>query len=49
MGLVELRISDEGEDVLVYTFTRITEAAEMMRFLAEFLPGATFLIQPLRH
>lgn len=47
--MVELRVADDGRDILIYTFRGAAEAAEMMRFLVEFLPGARFLIQPLRH
>jgi hypothetical protein len=49
MGLVELRVAEDGQDVLIYTLSGVPEAAEMMRFLAEFLPDARFLIQPVRH
>ena len=49
MGIVELRVAEGGRDVLVYTFREVAEAAEMMRFLSEFLPEARFLIQPVRH
>lgn len=49
MGLIELRVTDGGEDVLIYTFRRMADAAEMMGFLAEFMPDAKFLIQPIRH
>jgi hypothetical protein len=49
MGIVELRVADGGQDLLVYTFRGMAEAAEMMRFLSEFLPEARFLIQPVRH
>ena len=47
--MVELRVAEDGRDFLIYTFRGTDEAAEMMRFLAEFLPDARFLIQPLRH
>jgi hypothetical protein len=47
--MVELRVADDGREVLVYNFRGTAEAAEMMRFLAEFLPEARFLIQPVRH
>ncbi len=46
---VELRIEDQGEDLLVYTFRAIDEAAEMFEFLREFFPSARFVIQPLTH
>ena len=47
--MVELRVSEEGREVLVYTFRATSEAAEMITFLAGFLPGARFLIEPVRH
>jgi hypothetical protein len=49
MGMVELRVAESGHDVLIYTFRGVADAAEMMRFLSEFLPEAQFLIQPVRH
>ncbi|MEM7520406.1 MAG: hypothetical protein AAF307_05150 [Pseudomonadota bacterium] len=47
--MVEMRVREAGEDILVYTFKKPREAAEMIGFLSEFLPAAEFLIQPLRH
>ena len=47
--MVELRVADDGMEVLVYSFGRISEAVEMMSFLSDFLPQARFLIQPVRH
>lgn len=47
--MVELRVADEGREVLVYSFGKISEAVDMMSFLADFLPQACFLIQPVRH
>lgn len=47
--MVELRVADEGRDVLVYNFRQLSEAVEMMSFLSDFLPQARFLIQPVRH
>lgn len=47
--MIELRVASEGQDVLVYTFRHAAEAAEMMKFLSDFLPEARFLIQPVRH
>lgn len=46
---VELRVQEDGEDVLVYAFPGIGEAAEMFEFLRDFFPGARFVIQPLTH
>ncbi len=49
MGLVELRVRDEGEEILVYTFRAIADAAEMIHFLSGFLPRAQFVLQPAPH
>lgn len=49
LGAVELRVQENGEDVLVYAFRAIDEAAEMFDFLRDFFPGAKFIIQPLMH
>ena len=46
---VELRVQEEGEDVLDYAFKAVDEAAEMLNFLREFFPRARFVIQPLTH
>jgi hypothetical protein len=46
---VELRVRDEGRDILLYTFDSAGRAAEMIHFLADFLPKAEFVVQPLRH
>jgi hypothetical protein len=49
MGMVELRVTEVGHEILIYRFGKIAEAAEMMNFLSEFLPDARFLIQPVLH
>ena len=49
MGMVELRVRKDGEDVLVYTFKNVGEASEMIHFLSDFWPRADFVVQPLRH
>jgi len=46
---VEMRVQQDGEDVLVYAFRAMNEAAEMFDFLRDFFPGAKFIIQPLVH
>ncbi len=46
---IELRVRDEGRDVLVYTFDSAGRAAEMIRFLADFFPAGEFIVQPMRH
>lgn len=48
-GLLELRVQQDGVDSLVYAFRTIAEAAEMMAFLRDFFPAATFVLQPARH
>ena len=49
LGRIELRVRDGGEEILVYSFPSIDEAAEMFEFLRGFLPEASFLIQPQPH
>lgn len=46
---VELRVQEDGTDVLVYSFKAIDEAAEMFNYLRDFFPNARFVIQPLVH
>lgn len=48
-SLIELRVQNPGEDVLVYVFREIREASEMIEFLSYFWPSAEFLVQPARH
>jgi len=47
--MVELRVEDDGQTVLVYALRSVREASDMMLFLRDFLPEATFIVQPLRH
>lgn len=49
LGLLTLRVQEDGADSLVYTFRTIAEAAEMIDFLRDFLPRARFVIEPARH
>lgn len=49
MGFVELRVSEDGEEILVYALKDLAKAAEMIDFLSEFLPDAQYLVQPGRH
>lgn len=49
VGFVELRVRENGKDVLVYTFKSTAAAAEMVHFLSDMMPGASYLVQPLRH
>ena len=46
---VELRVREDGADIIVYTFESPTKAADMINYLSEFFPRAEFLVQPLRH
>lgn len=48
-GMVELHVEEFGETLLEYKFLSVTEASEMLSFLKDFFPSATFLIQPIRH
>jgi len=48
-GMVEMLVEEFGETVLEYKFGSLTEASEMLVFLKDFFPAATFLIQPIRH
>ena len=43
---VELRVQEEGEDMLVYSYMSLDEASEMLAFLKDFFPRARFVIQP---
>ena len=47
-GMVEMHVEEYGEVLLEYKFGSLTEASEMLSFLKDFFPSATFLIQPLR-
>lgn len=47
--MVELRVNEGGEALLIYTFKAIGPAAEMIVFLKDFFPRAEFVLQPLRH
>ncbi|MEM6739122.1 MAG: hypothetical protein AAF646_03340 [Pseudomonadota bacterium] len=47
--MIELRVEDNGEAMLVYVLSTISEASEMIVFLRPFLPEARFVVQPLRH
>ena len=47
--MVELRVRDQGSEILVYALQSVAEAAEMMHFLGDFLPSAQFTVQPLTH
>jgi hypothetical protein len=42
-------VQDAGDDILVYSFAKLDEAAEMFDFLRAFFPRARFVIQPQMH
>lgn len=44
-----MKVRDADGEMLSYTFRTMAEASEMLHFLKDFLPEATFVIQPLRH
>lgn len=46
---VELRVAQRGEEILVYTFRSVREAAEMIDFFDGLLAEPSFVVQPLRH
>lgn len=48
-GRVEMRVEDDGEQILSYSFKTISEASEMLYFLKDFFPSGKFVIQPMRH
>ena len=48
-GGVCLRVRDHGEDILVYHFSTMREAAKTFLFVSEFLPHAQFILEPARH
>ena len=47
--MVELRVRNEGEDVLVYALKSASEASEIIQFISDFFPDASYLLQPLAH
>lgn len=47
--MIEMNVVDDGESILRYNFKSIHEASEMLMFLRDFLPTASFVIRPLRH
>jgi hypothetical protein len=49
MGMIELRVAEDGTEILIYKFREIAAAVEMMDFLSGFLPAARFVIQPVPH
>ena len=49
IGMVELRVQEDGVDQLVYTFESLAEATEIFNFIHEFFPTSKFVIQPVMH
>ncbi len=49
LGGVCMRVREGGEDILVYHFPSIRDAAEMFSFISDLMPGAQFVIEPIRH
>jgi len=47
--MVQLRVEDAGQAVLIYTMRTVSDAAEMTVFLRDFFPQARFVVEPLRH
>ena len=47
--MVQMRVEEAGEALLVYNLRSVAEAAEMMVFLRDFLPSARFVLEPLHH
>ena len=49
LGGVCVRIREKEEDILVYHFGSVREAAKTLAFVAEFFPSAQVIVEPLRH
>jgi hypothetical protein len=47
--VVELRVREKNVEILVYSFKNATDAAEMLHFLSDLMPGASYIVQPIRH
>lgn len=48
-GPVRLTVRENGEDLLIYTFASLCEAARIHAFVREFFPRADFVLEPLAH
>ena len=46
---VELRVRENGSDILVYRLENAAKAAEMIHFLDGMLPDVSFVVQPVTH
>lgn len=49
VGMIELKVRQDGRTELQYTFRTLEEASEMLKFLSGFWPRAQFVVQPLPH
>lgn len=49
LGGVCVRFREAGEDLLIYHFGSVREAAETIAFVSEFLPDAQVVVEPLVH
>jgi hypothetical protein len=49
LGGVCMTVRENGEPILVYHFSSIREAAELFDFISDLMPGAQFVIEPIRH
>lgn len=49
LGDVSLVVSQDGKVELDYPPMPLAEAAELIRFLREFMPRAQFLLRPVLH
>lgn len=49
MNSVELRVRENGTDILIYHFKTAGAAAEMIHYLDGMLPDMSFLVQPVTH
>lgn len=48
-GMIQLLVEQDGRTELSYALKDLEAAGEMLSFLRDFFPGATFVIQPLPH
>ena len=46
---VRFSVRENGQDVLVYHYSRLEEAAEIYAFIRDFFPHAEFVFEPLVH
>lgn len=46
---VELRVTEAGEEILVYALKNVSEAAAMISFFDGMLSAPSFVVQPLLH